>query len=444
MKSKFGILAREVRALIVIAPAAAGLALAMLSPASADTVQAAAAKVNDAIISTWDLDQRVGMVLVSAGAPNTPEMRTRVRDQVLQQLVDEALQLQEGKRLNISVSADEIRESMEKVASQNNMSLEQIVKAMNSAGVKIDTFQAQIKAEITWAKIVNGMFGSRVNVSDEEVDETLKRMAESANKVQWQVAEIFIAVDSPEQEDQARKNIEQVLDQLRRGAPFPAIARQFSQSASAATGGDIGWITEGELPEELDKVLRSMRTNQISAPIRSAGGYYVLAVRSMRAPKGVTFAPVATSSLPPGVVKFAQVIVPLQGSGKEGMQRAAGIAQQLRGMVNSCASLREAAAQVRGVKVNSYPAMARKDIQEDLRRILADIPTGGSTPVLGSAEGAQFFVICDGGTAAAPTVETFEMPTREAVENRLYNQQLSSLARQYMRDLRRGAIIEIQ
>ena len=444
MKSKFGILAREVRALIAIAAAALGLALATLTPASADTIQAVAVKVNDDIISTWDLDQRVKLVLTSAGAPDTPDTRTRIRNQVLHQLVDEVLQLQEGKRLNVQVSADEIRESMEKIASQNNMSLEQIVKSMNSAGVKIDTFQAQIKAEIVWAKIVNGLFAARVHVSDEEVEETLKRIAESANQVQWQVAEIFIAVDSPEEEDQARKNIEQVLEQLRRGAPFPSVARQFSQSASAAAGGDLGWITEGQLPQELDKVLREMRTNQISSPIRSTGGYYVLAVRSMRAPKGTTFEPVSTSSLPPGVVKFAQVIVPPQGSGKEGMQRAAGIAQQLRGAINSCASLREVAAQVRGIKVNPYPAMARKDIQDDLRRILADIPTGGSTPVLGSAEGAQFFVICDGGKATAPTIETFEMPTRDTIENRLYNQQISSMARQYLRDLRRGAIIEYQ
>ncbi len=92
-------------------------------------------------------------------------------------------------------------------------------------------------------------------ISDEEVDEALKRAKEDANEPENRVAEIYLAVDTPAQDDQVRALAERLTQQMHQGARFSAIARQFSQSATAAVGGDIGWVRPDELPPKLGKAV---------------------------------------------------------------------------------------------------------------------------------------------------------------------------------------------
>jgi peptidyl-prolyl cis-trans isomerase SurA len=92
-----------------------------------------------------------------------------------------------------------------------------------------------------------------------------------------------------------------------------------------------------------------------------------------------------------------------------------------------------------------------KDMAPQFVKILEKTPNGRSTPPLVGAEGVQMFVICSGGMVpevtmgeGRPTVIAQGEVTKEEVENRLYNQELSMLARRYLRDLRRDATIEMR
>lgn len=427
--------------LLVAAVCAPAAAAATEDPG--ETVQRIAVVVNDKPISSFDVEQRTLLTLVSSGAPNNPEIRERVRAQVLRTLIDEKLQLDEAAENKVEVTRDEIKASMERLAKQNNTSLEQISDLLDRAGIKISTLEQQIRAEIAWNKLISQRLAPRVEVSQEEVDDAMRRAEESADKIQYQVAEIFLSVGRPEEEDTIRSNAETVIAQLRAGMPFPSAARQFSESASAAAGGDLGWVTEGQLPGDVDKVLTTMRPNQISSPIRATGGYYIIAVRDMRAPKGMQVTPVAASSLPPGKVRLAQVLVPVPGGGREGMERAMQKAAALQARITGCSQARSViSAAGGGVLFDELGTFNRGELAGPIQQVLADVPNGQSTRVLGSSEGAMFFIVCDGGTT--PKIETFEPPTREEIENRLFNQELSVLARRYLRDLRRDAVVEMR
>jgi peptidyl-prolyl cis-trans isomerase SurA len=258
----------------------------------ARSTEGIAAVVNDDIISMSDLTARLQLALVSSGLPNTQETRQKLTPQVLRSLVDERLQLQEATRANVSVTDKEINEAFSKVAEQNRMQRDQLEKMLASQGVPRSTLESQIRSTIAWGKLVQRRLRPSIEIGQEEVDQVIQRIQANAGKPEYLAAEIFLAVDAPEREDDVRRLADRLYEQIGQGANFTAVARQFSQSAGAAAGGDLGWVQQGQLPEELDSTLRQLRPGQASRPIRSITGYHILMLRDERTVGGA-------NSLPP-------------------------------------------------------------------------------------------------------------------------------------------------
>ncbi|MCE9523921.1 MAG: peptidylprolyl isomerase [Alphaproteobacteria bacterium] len=418
----------------------------------------AAAVVNDIIISTYDLDQRIKLVMVTSGAQG-PEAEKRLRPQVLRQLVDELLQLQEAQKFNVKITQEELEKNFKRISQQNNISVDQINKMLDDNGISRSTLQNQMKADLAWQKLVQQRLAPRVTVSDDEVYAVFDQMQQAARSTQYLVSEIFLAVDGPEVEDQVKQNIQSILGQLRSGATFSAIARQFSQSASASAGGDIGWVGESDMVAPVATAVKSMSLGGISEPIRAQGGYYVVGLREKRLALGSKVN--STVEAPPkpqtarkmaSTISLGRIAIALAENASKAKQdqiRQASI--EIYRSVNGCSSA-GAVAKSHGGKFDMIGPMNVKDVAPQFRKILEETPNGRSTPPLRGATGVEMFVICSGGMVPAaqvgggpaPTPKAATEVTKEEVESRLYNQELSMLARRYLRDLRRDATIEMR
>src|SRR5262249_46214861 len=110
----------------------------------------------------------------------------------------------------------------------------------------------------------------------------LHQVEANQGQPQRRVSEIFLAVDDPSTEEDVHRNADRLIEQIRGGVPFSALAAQFSDSATAAVGGDIGWVLPGQLDPDVDQALGSMKKDDIVGPVRGAGGYYVLQLRDQR------------------------------------------------------------------------------------------------------------------------------------------------------------------
>src|SRR4029077_18082839 len=97
----------------------------------------------------------------------------------------------------------------------------------------------------------------------------LKRVKEHAGEAQSHIAEIFLALDKPEQDQEVRGLAEKLIEQMKQGARFSAVAQQFSQSATAAVGGDMGWLRPDQLPPELAAAVGPLKPGELSAPVRT-------------------------------------------------------------------------------------------------------------------------------------------------------------------------------
>jgi peptidyl-prolyl cis-trans isomerase SurA len=384
-----------------------------------------AAIVNDTPISNYDVRQRMQLFIATAGIKPSPEAQKEIRAQVLKQLETERLELLEAQKSKITVSASEVDKEISNIMEENHLTREQLNKLLAGADVRIETLRAELAAQMAWSKLVQDALGDRVHVSQLDVSDELARLKAGANKPHYVVSEIFQAVDTPEQDAKVKKDMEDLKAQLNAGAPFQAVARQLSQNPTAAQGGDLGAVQEGQLPPELDKALKTMHSGETSEPIRATGGYYIIKLREVQLPEGAPVpeqAPQRTG--PAGTVPLVRILLPLPQSQKPNrdlIERAGQAAAVMRAQIQSCEGAKQIAAKLPGTSFISLGDMRLADLAEDMQQAINEAGPGGVTQ---------------------PLVSTAGVPSRDQVEQQIYEEQITTLARQYLRDLRRDADVE--
>jgi peptidyl-prolyl cis-trans isomerase SurA len=400
--------------------------------------------VNDSVISDYDLRQRVALFASTSGGrmPNEAEMK-EIREQVLKQLETERLELTEAQKNKISVSADEVDKAINNIMTENHLSADQLNTMFSRNGVAMATFRGQIAAQIAWSKTVEDQYGDQVKVSPGNVDAEMARISAGADKPHFAVSEIFLSVDTPEQDEKIKADAANLETQLKQGAQFSAVARQFSQTPTAAQGGDMGVIVEGQLPsKELNDALAKLSPGEVSEPVRAPGGYYILYLRGReegagaKVPNPADQKPAnADGSIPLGRLLFQTGPNPPP----KVLQTVMQIAQQIRANVVGCDRLPAIAAQIKGSQYFSLGNMKPGEMSAEMRAAVTAAAPGQAASPFQSPAGVEVIVRCD---KPAPVITAFHMPTRAEVEQELYGEQVAVLARRYLRDLRRDADIE--
>ena len=254
------------------------------SAASASFAQAPriAAVVNDDVITTTDLGARINLALVTTGLPATDDSRRQIAPQVLRNYIDETLQVQEAKRLNIQVSDEEVTRALTSVAQRNNMTLDQLAQALGQRGVEFATLQNQIRSQIAWVKLVQAQLRPKVVITDDQVSLAMKESAGQQN-TEFLMSEILLPVYDPSQQQKVLSDANQLVGALRGGADFAALARQVSVASSAEKGGDLGWVSSSAMVPELRGQIASLQPGQMTDPLPSPAGVHIFLVRDKRA-----------------------------------------------------------------------------------------------------------------------------------------------------------------
>ncbi len=221
----------------------AGIALMSAAPtASAQQVEGIAAVVNDQPITTLDVRDRMRLIISSAGVQPTEEMLARIQDQAIRGLVDETLQLQQAAEFDLEVEEAEVDDAIADIATRSGATVQEVEDDLAASGIDINTLRQQVKAEIAWQILVSGRYRSRIRISDQQIETALDRYIQSASQPQYRLGEIFVEITPQGGEERAVGIIQTIYDQLRQGAPFQAVAQQFSDAASASAGGDTGYL----------------------------------------------------------------------------------------------------------------------------------------------------------------------------------------------------------
>jgi peptidyl-prolyl cis-trans isomerase SurA len=393
--------------------------------------ESVAAIVNDEIISTYDLGQRMRLLIATSGVQPTQETLPQFQREALISLVDERLQFQELRRvekeqkIDIVASDEEVNEEVAGMAQQNNMRADQFLAALRAQGIGSDTLYQQLRAQMSWQRWIRGRYGSRLRIGDDQVTATLQRLQAAASKPQYQVSEVFIDANRVGGMQTAVQGATQLIAQMQQGAPFPAVARQFSASATAAAGGDAGWISPGEMPAEVDAVLEQLRPGQLSQPIPVRDGVYIIYLRDKRSGGAAT------------LVNLKQAAVSLPQGASAGDEAAARVKlEAVRAAATGCGDIETVAGRTQGVIAGDLGEAEIADLSPAFRSAAETLQVGQISEPIRTNAGLHILAVC--GKRGAGDAQL----NREQIENRLYGQQLSMIARRYMRDLRNSATIE--
>ena len=385
------------------------------------------ATVNDQIITGFDLRQRMLAVIALSQVQPTEENIPAIQQQALNALIEERLQNAEiAKFDDLKISDAEVDEEIAAMAQEAGVAPQAYIAFLEQGGIRPSNLREQLRTEIAWRALVGGRFNSRAKVSRAQVDQAMRQLTEAAAKPQYLIGEIYLEAARVGGQQAAVNGAQQLVDQMVQGAPFQAVARQFSAAPSAIRGGDAGWVVQGTIQPALQTALDQLQVGQLSRPIPVEGGVYIIYMRDKRAG--------AATSL----VTLKQIMVEAPDTASEAdIVAATARLEALRSQL-TCDNILQRATSEQGLLGADLGESDVANLAPQFQQVARSAEIGTISSPVRTPLGVHLLAVC-GRRVGGPDAPTFQQ-----VESRLQSQNLSMLARRYMRDLRSDALIEMK
>lgn len=421
---------RGLKFLLTTACLAVAIGVTIALPAQAQRM-GIIATVNSTPISEYDLHARLKLVIALSGLPATRQTAQQLAPKVIDTLIDEELKRQEADNMNIKIPESAIADTVRRFEKARNMPSGGLEKMIENLGISKEVLYQQIRADLGWNDALRLRFRALTKIADEEIDEELKRLEAEKGKPVALLSEIFLPVDQPSKAKEVGEVAERILAELKGGAPFQALATTFSQSPTAAVGGDLGWVTVGTLTPDVAKVVSALEKGAYSRPVRTATGYTIYWLRDQRVSQGAD-----GPSGDPQVV-LEQLTIPVSdGGATQDINEKLDLAKRLRLRAENCTNMHDMPNQVSaGLKADRL-TLRTSQLSPLVRNAIKDLSDGQISEVVKVPGSFLLFMVCERITESAKDV------LRTRVRNRLIDDRLDLAARQFLRDLRRNAFIE--
>ena len=242
------------------------------------------AKVNDEIITLSGLQERMNAELVrmrQAGMPDDMPLEG-LKEKLLDRMIDEKLQIQDGKKLGMSVEEEKILQALDDIKKSNNINDDQFAEMLRREGTSLDQYKETIRNQIMVSKVVGFQVNNRTKISGDELQAYYRKHRKEYLLPPRVKARhiLFILNDvlTPEERALKERKAQEVKDKLDAGEDFEKLARQFSEDVSAATGGDLGLLERGKMVIDLENAIFSLKAGETSGLIRTPYGIHIAKV----------------------------------------------------------------------------------------------------------------------------------------------------------------------
>lgn len=391
-------------------------------------VRKATAIVNGDVITGSDIDQRSNLLIVTESLQIPPADMERFRAQVLRNLIDESIQIQAAQQQDMAVTDQEVEPFYARFAQGARQTPQSFAAYLRSIGSSERTVRRQIRGALSWQRLQRRNIEPGVSVGEEEVQEVMQRLLARRGTPEYRVAEIFMNAP-PETAAQVQATMTQLVQQIRQGAPFAAMARQYSEASTAALGGDLGWVQPDQLPPELSALVTQMPVGAVSDAIPNSGGYSIVALADSRR--------VLTTDPRDANLSLLQMSISLPPGSTQAQADARGQAlSQATSSMGGCGNA-QATAQRIGAELISNDTVRVRELPPLLQQMLLNLGVGQATQAFGSPERVSVLVLC--GREDPPEQN---MPSSDETYNRMVEQRVARRAQRYLRDLRRDAVID--
>lgn len=263
-----------------------------LQSASATVLDRIVAVVDSGVVLDSDIQTRINDLVVQANDRGTAiEVTDALRAQVLERLILEQAQLEVAKRNGLRIDDARVNETLSQIAKNRGTDLLGLKQAIEAEGKSFAVFRAQIERELLINAVRDREVRSRIRISDGELDRFLETTGgQISTAPELLLSQIVVGLPNRPNADaiqQAEQKALQIRDALLKGGAFGQLAVRFSDAPEASQGGDLGWRNILELNPVFADALRDAKKNTLIGPIRSPGGFHLIAVRDRRGDQSV-------------------------------------------------------------------------------------------------------------------------------------------------------------
>ena len=270
-----------------------GFSTSLSVNAAPKVVEKVAAVVNNNVILESDVNDMLKTVKASTDPKNLPNDKL-LRQQIIDRLVTENLILQKAAKAKITISDDEVTDAIEKIAAENDMSIDELRGKLVTMGVSYSVYRDRIQNDMLIEQTQMNEVKHRINISNKEIEDLAKNIAQQpTNNIDVKISHILISVPenaSKQQIDTATNKAIDIVNRAQKGENFAKLATSYSNDEFALKGGSMGWNKLNELPTIFEERLIRAPKGSIIGPIRSGVGFHILKVDDSRteAPKTIT------------------------------------------------------------------------------------------------------------------------------------------------------------
>lgn len=252
----------------------------LTSFSDAATVDRIAAVVNGEIITESDLSAaaaRAQLGLLTLTANGTQSRRTLSHQEVLDELIDQKLQLQQARKLGITVEPIEIDKAVEDVKLKNGLATDSALqKALEDEHSTLEQYKNGLKDQIMILKLVNREVRSGVILSEQDIETYYQEHPDRfRTPAKYHLHQIFIPLSDSGASSIVDQTVQETVDQLKNGAEFQTLARKNSGGAVRDGDGDLGNVRADQMLPEVRQAVELLKPGETSQPIKTAQGTHI-------------------------------------------------------------------------------------------------------------------------------------------------------------------------
>lgn len=243
--------------------------------------------VNDDVVLQSELDfaqEQARATLRQQGID--PNRVQGLEDQVLDQLISDALQQQRAEQIGIRISERELNAQINSIAQRNGLTMGAFLNEVTrQSGLSQQKYRDTLRKQMIAERLLQADVIAKIAVSDAEIDETIARLNLDEAKIEYKLSHILVALPeaaTPEQYQGLKGKAETVLQKARQGADFVQLAVENSDSSTALKGGDLGWKTPDQIPTLFAQAIKNLNSGDVSALLSTPAGFHILKVNDQR------------------------------------------------------------------------------------------------------------------------------------------------------------------
>ncbi len=389
-------------------------------PAHAQGLFRTVVTVNDLSVTQFEIDQRRRLLTLLRTPGDLDEVAR-------EGLIDDRLRVGAARRAGLELTPEDIQGGIDEFAGRANLTGEQFVAAIQQEGVSAETLRDFVAAGLVWRQLVRGRFGPRAQISDAEVDRALA-LATGQSGARVLLSEILVPL-TPQNEDEARRLMNDLSQRITTISGFSAAARQYSAARTGRIGGRLDWLPISNLPPQIRAQVLTLQPGQVTDPIVLGPGIGIFQLRALEETD--------VNEQEAQTLEYATILIP---GGQSDAARAQ--AQKLANSTDTCDDLYTPVKRL-PPEYFDRTVLPSGDIPGDIALELAKLDQNEVSTAL-TRQNGEFLVflrLC-GRTYTPPVSEDGEeIDQRANIRERLFQQRITSLADSYLAELRADAII---